>query len=353
MNAHRISCFLLTVVVATAILPGRWLSAAEPEAKLTVVDVRKIWSAGDREANFTDLINFNGKLLCTFREGSSHASPDGIIRVLSSGDGQIWESIAELKDEAYDLRDPKLSIAPDGRLLLNGGATSYSPEGDDKTEREPLARHSFVSFSSDGTNWTAPRLVTTSEEDLWIWRVTWFRGMAYGVGKKFRERAILVTSQDGVDFKRHEPALLSEQWPNEATLSFTDDGNGYCLIRREGERNAEGKYSRANAFLGISEAPYESWKWLDTGIYLGGPNLIQLPDGRWIAGGRTRLPKAQMSLLELDVATGKLNVLLHLPSGGDCSYPGMVWLDDTLWVSYYSTHEGAHSEIYLARLQYK
>ena len=42
--------------------------------------------------------------------------------------------------------------------------------------------------------------------------------------------------------------------------------------------------------------------------------------------------------------------LLTLPSGGDCSYPGMAWQDDILWVSYYSSHEGKTS-IYLAKVK--
>jgi hypothetical protein len=41
---------------------------------------------------------------------------------------------------------------------------------------------------------------------------------------------------------------------------------------------------------------------------------------------------------------------LTLPSGGDCSYPGLVWHDGLLWTSYYSTHEGKTS-IYLARIR--
>ena len=42
--------------------------------------------------------------------------------------------------------------------------------------------------------------------------------------------------------------------------------------------------------------------------------------------------------------------VLYLPSGGDCSYPGMVWHDGLLWMSYYSSHQGKAS-IYLARIQ--
>ena len=37
---------------------------------------------------------------------------------------------------------------------------------------------------------------------------------------------------------------------------------------------------------------------------------------------------------------GDLTKLVTLPSGGDCSYPGMVIKDNILYVSYYSTHEG-------------
>jgi len=42
--------------------------------------------------------------------------------------------------------------------------------------------------------------------------------------------------------------------------------------------------------------------------------------------------------------------LLRLPSGGDTSYPGLVWHGGLLWVSYYSSHEGRAS-IYLARCE--
>ena len=42
---------------------------------------------------------------------------------------------------------------------------------------------------------------------------------------------------------------------------------------------------------------------------------------------------------------------LVLPSGGDCSYPGIVWHDGLLWLSYYSSHEGKTS-IYLAKIRF-
>ncbi|MDP6040448.1 MAG: hypothetical protein QGG64_17995 [Candidatus Latescibacteria bacterium] len=42
--------------------------------------------------------------------------------------------------------------------------------------------------------------------------------------------------------------------------------------------------------------------------------------------------------------------VFNLPSGGDNSYAGMVWHDDLLWMSYYSSHQGKTS-IYLTKLK--
>jgi len=51
---------------------------------------------------------------------------------------------------------------------------------------------------------------------------------------------------------------------------------------------------------------------------------------------------------ELGPQKGTLTEFLILPSGGDTSYPGLVWHEDQLWVSYYSSHE-EKTAIYLAR----
>jgi hypothetical protein len=55
-------------------------------------------------------------------------------------------------------------------------------------------------------------------------------------------------------------------------------------------------------------------------------------------------------LAVLDVEQKSLQPILQLPSGGDTSYPGLVWQDDHLWVSYYSSHEGK-AKIYLAKVR--
>ena len=51
----------------------------------------------------------------------------------------------------------------------------------------------------------------------------------------------------------------------------------------------------------------------------------------------------------MNAESGRLTEFLRLPSGGDTSYPGMVYHEGLLWVSYYASHEGKTS-IYLARV---
>jgi hypothetical protein len=45
--------------------------------------------------------------------------------------------------------------------------------------------------------------------------------------------------------------------------------------------------------------------------------------------------------------------MLELPSGGDCSYPGLLWHDDSLHVTYYSSHEGGKAAVYYAKVKLK
>src|SRR3954465_12979319 len=94
-------------------------TAAPPKAKL--ISVKKI---GDQAPHcaFTDLAYWKGHFVCAFREGRAHVATDGKIRILSSPDGETWSPSALLKLEGFDLRDAGLSVTPDDRLMLIGGA---------------------------------------------------------------------------------------------------------------------------------------------------------------------------------------------------------------------------------------
>ncbi|MDW8222989.1 MAG: hypothetical protein RMJ82_08570, partial [Gemmatales bacterium] len=63
------------------------------QLKQPLVSVVKIWDRAPHNA-FTDLIRFQGRWFCTFREGKDHVSSDGALRVITSTDGMQWESAA-------------------------------------------------------------------------------------------------------------------------------------------------------------------------------------------------------------------------------------------------------------------
>ena len=100
-----------------------WTASSFGAVPVTVelVEVKKIWDKAPHSA-FTDLARWNCKFYCAFREGRGHVSADGKIRILQSKDGNVWESAALVELEGYDLRDAHLSVTPDERLMLLGGA---------------------------------------------------------------------------------------------------------------------------------------------------------------------------------------------------------------------------------------
>ena len=310
-----------------ALLLGR----QEPKAE--IVDVRKIWDQAPHNA-FTDLIRFKDRWLCVFREGKAHVSSDGALRVLSSSDGDAWVSESLVTMAGADLRDAKIAIAPDGRLMLSGAA-AYPAGG-------KVGHQTFAWFSTDAKAWTEP--VAVADPDFWMWRVTWNGDRAYGIGyaTKGGNTIRLYASGDGKTFETRVATLFDQGEPNETSLLFQEDGTCLCLLRRDGPKGT--------AQLGSAKAPYTDWTWKDLGLKIGGPHLLRLPDGRIVAGGRLYEKGVRTGLLWVDAKEGKVTEFLKLPSGGDTSYPGLVWHDGLLWVSYYSTHEGKTS-IYRAKVR--
>lgn len=329
---------LLTAILACGIAHA----ADAPE----LVSVERIWDQGPHNA-FADLIRFQDRWYCSFRESAGHVGGDGKLRVLVSADGDAWESAALLAEEGIDLRDPKLSVTPDGRLMIVAGGSVYGGTPDIKGMQPRVA------FSSDGRSWTPTTRVLGERE--WLWRVTWHEGHAYGVsysptwrlppGKKpspeFAAGTLrLVVSDDGVNYRSIAP-LSAPGRANETTLRFLKSGELMALVRRE-EGNQFG-------WIGVSRAPYREWTWHETGHRLGGPNFIELPDGSLWAGSRDHTPQGAKTVLAR-LTRDSYQPLLTFPSGGDTSYPGLVWHDNLLWMSYYSSHEGRTS-IYLAKVK--
>ncbi len=301
-----------------------------------LLEVHKIWDRAPHNA-FTDLVRYRDRWWCVFREGEGHVSPDGALRVLTSRDGREWSSAALLTSPNADLRDAKISVTPGGSLMLTGAGALHQPA--------PVRHRSLAWFSDNGHDWSEPAWI--GDADFWLWRATWWRGVAYSVGYSTQVDAAsritrLYSSPDGKKYQRLVERYFTADYPNEHALAFEPDDTCLCLLRRDN--------GTATAQLGRARPPYTEWTWQDLGVRIGGPAMIRLRDGTLLAGLRLYKPQARTVLCRLDPQAGRLEKLVTLPSQGDSSYPGFVWHDDRLWMSYYSSHEGK-TNIYLAQIR--
>jgi hypothetical protein len=305
------------------------------------VKVRKIWS-NDNYNSFTSLISFKGILYCAFREGENHVyGKDGETRIISSKDGISWESVAILKKDGYDLRDPKLSITPDGRIMVIIGGTVYNG-------KTSVSRLTHVSFSNrSGKNFSDPQPISISADTKtnndWLWRVSWFKKTGYGVVIRVEEKELsiyLLKTNDGINYDLITKLEVDGK-PSETTIRVMPDGEMLMLVRRA-EGNKEGMWGR-------SKAPYKEWTWSSVGTRVEGPDFIALENNLLVLGTRNRDRKLRTTSLFAGDRSGDFHKILVLPSGGDNSYPGFVSRDNKLYVSYYSSHEGKAS-IYLAEI---
>ena len=320
------------------------------EGNSDAFEVRKIWDSAPHNA-FTDLIRFEGRFYCTFREATKHVGgTNGKVRIISSENGEAWESAALIEEAGIDLRDPKLSIMPDGQLLMTCGGSDY---------RDGLQEwHTRVAYSTDGSTWTPPRRVRGIPSNNWFFRVTWHKGVGYvvpnisgadpqtGRARTSDQICRIYQTTDGTNYEPLGPPLDLPRSACEITLRFQSDDSMAMIVRLEEGRPRSG-------LLCYSKPPYKALESTRIAHGLGGPNMLELRDGIWLVGTREyesdRPPGNQGTatvLLAVD-RKGNFDRLQEFPSGGDTSYPGMLLHDGKVWVSYYSSHEGRTS-IYLA-----
>ncbi len=337
-------------IILIALFNLDYAMAANLKLRDTIL-VSKIWDQGVHQA-FTDLIRFKGAFYCSFREGKNHvgAENNGKVRILKSTDGNDWQSVVLLELNGLDLRDPKLSITPDNRIMITLAGAIF--ENGLMKMLIPM-----TSFSDKkGLNFSLPDKVIldpTIKPGLdWIWRVTWHDKIGYGINYQLQENArdrstlkkdawvlYLMKTTNGINFENISKLDVMDL-PNESTIRFDKNGKMYVLIRRE-----------AGNKLGViaeSNPPYKEWKHTPITFRLGGPNFIFLNNKKLLIGTRMFDPEASMGFYTTDLKGSVINSL-KLPSGGDTSYPGMLIYKNKLWVSYYSSHQGKTS-IYLAKI---
>jgi hypothetical protein len=288
------------------------------------------------------LIHWKGRWYCSFREGSEHASYDGKVRILSSADGDQWTPAAEFADDGHDLRDPKLCILPDGRLLVGVGVREQ-----DKKDSKNWHTTSRVYITKDGKQWESHSI---GETQVWMWRYVTRGKYVYSFGYRQRPKGLggatflgFYRSPDGANWEKITQTDAGGGYVNEAAFAFQADDRCVVLLRREG----------GNSRLGLAPPPYKDWTWTDLDARYNGPALLCLADGRLLAGGRTKpvgADSAKTALAWLTIEPPALRPLITLPSQHETGYPGLCVHDNQLWVSYYSSQSGKCA-IYIAQLE--
>lgn len=301
----------------------------------------KVWD-GSEHCAFTDLVDWNDKMVVCFRESDAFVNgKDGTIRLMHSSGGDSWSTLATVEKAGIDLRDPKLSVAPDGRLMLLVGGSSY--EGKKLLGRTPMV--AYMATGSGAFTDLQPIQLHKGIENPYnaLWRVTWHKGWAYGVIYQNNTKPWnlhLVRSKDG---RSYDPvaALNHGMKPNETTVRFDDQDNIYAVTRHEsGDKNG---------WL-LRNSPYGHWITRPMNIRLGGPDLCQIGD-EWILATREYNATGNKTVLGvLDMKSATFTKRVTLPSGGDTSYARILPKGDTVYVSYHSEHEGTGTAVYVAKV---
>lgn len=326
----------LGILAITVLVSATALNAQEKERPMRTLEVRKIWDKALHNA-FTDLIRFNNRWYCAFREGQSHVSDDGKLRVIRSQNGEEWTSVALMEWDGGDVRDAKLSVSSEDQLMLSGAVRFLKPIDGNKHQ-------SVTWLSRDGEHWSDPFSCPTGL-GTWRWSATWHKGTAFSFGYSGKDKqGCLYRSKDGKTWEVVKDDVYpdAETYGNETSLVFLEDDTAYCLLRRD--------KGSCSGMLGVSHPPYTEWKWGDLGTRIGGPKMIPFGKDRFLAAVRLYDGGQRTSLCWIDAREGKLTEALKLPSGGDTSYAGLVLHDEVLWVSYYSSHQGK-TAIYLAKVK--
>lgn len=107
-------------------------------------------------------------------------------------------------------------------------ANSCSPE-EARHDKSQQTQQSLAWFSKDGRTWSEKHPI--GDPDFWLWRVTWHKGTAYGVGYGCgKERSVrLYSSKNGKKCETLVERLHDVGYPNETSIVFEGD-TAYGLL---------------------------------------------------------------------------------------------------------------------------
>jgi len=305
-----------------------------------------VWNSSPFNA-FTDLIRFNDAYYCVFREGTSHTSDDGQIRILKSTDGNKWNKFSVLSIYGRDMRDPHFFIDNNSTLSV-----SISSRDTYKNRQNIIYKLINGQFIQAGQ--------VNVDNDYLLWSFSRFNDSLYSIGYNVKQ-----TCYSGINSQKPKLSLFKNidtpctsfgsvrvrNWinasfvcPSEASTVFTLDSTMITIVRDQDILS----YSH----IGISKFPFDNWTWKEFPYFIRGPKLALLPDGKLFLCAASLIDVFTTYYVILDPAKNFLVEKIKIfPSGGDSGYPGVVIEGNTALVSYYSSHEG-NARVYIDRITY-
>ena len=298
---------------------------------------------------FTDLCRYRGRFYLTFRscpDGHGYAGSSCIV-ILGSENGEDWTEEFKFVVPGRDVRDPHFIEFQDTLFLYTGTWLMPDP-GTPMNLNDHLG---YGIWTEDGNRWNGPQFLEGTYGH-YIWRAAVWGERVFLCGRRRRgfqvsieaeerpesiESAMLVSDNGFVwSFK----TLFAEQYGDETAFVFEEDGSILALVR-------DGDSKRARVCR--AKAPWNEWTRASLKCNVGGPLLVQWGDN-YLVGGRQPNAEGTATMTLSWLVDDTLKQAAVLPSGGDCSYPGFVPINNGRGLlSYYSSHEGPTS-IYLAKL---
>ncbi|MGI8952513.1 MAG: hypothetical protein ACR2FN_13125 [Chitinophagaceae bacterium] len=297
--------------------------------------------------SFTDLINFNGDYYCVFREGSSHISFDGKLRVVKSSDAKNWNNFALLSVTSKDLRDPHFFVDNNYSLTISTNARDIS------------GAHQNIFFKLENDSFFESKKITV-DNNYWLWSFSKWKENLYSIGYNIfqpclntfinsaKPKIIFFQNQDSAftSFKNVQiQNFIANNFncPSETSIAFTPDSTAIAIVRDEEPQNS--------SHIGISKFPFVNWQWQLFPYYVRGPKLTMLQDGRIFLCAASMVDYNKTYYAILNANNFSIQAIKTFPSGGDTGYPGVIIEGNTALISYYSSHEGS-ARVYIVRTNY-
>lgn len=313
------------------------------DVSINELSVKRVYGDGSTYCAFTSLIKRDGIFYIAFREGMKHYGPGdyGVIRILKSSDLENWDLMTTITCNEVDLRDPCLSIRPDGKMHLVCGARILSK--DTYITRTYVATEIRDGVFSEPTEAIFPNL-PNSNVVRWLWRLTWNGQMGYGAcyqleSSKDSYHLTLLSTKDGFSFQKVTD-LKVQGSPSETRLRFDENNTMIALVRND---------SKNIGYIGRSFYPYTEWDWKSLGVYVAGHDFV-IDDDKMVLVTRMSYNGANRTAVFVGNLEGNFQLNQILQSGGDTSYCSIVDLDDEYVISYYAAINEAMPSIYIARI---